>query len=123
MSSSSCCSDTRAIVSNKAIDYMGKAIYGIDSERGLLGLSQNRVKMADEVLKAQADIVKLNLDDLEGVDVYEASNGREALSKLEMVRAELVILDVMMPEMDGWELCRRLRQSIRRADPLKRGIP
>lgn len=73
-------SDTREIVSNKAIDYMGKAIYGIDSERGLLGLSQNRVKMADEVLKAQVDIVKLNLDDLEGVDVYEASTRITALS-------------------------------------------
>jgi flagellar hook-associated protein 3 FlgL len=73
-------SDTRAIVSNKAIDLMGKAIYGIDSERGLLGLSENRLKMADEVLKAQVDIVKLNLDDLEGVDVYEASTRITALS-------------------------------------------
>jgi flagellar hook-associated protein 3 FlgL len=73
-------SDTRAIVSNKAIDMMGKAIYGIDSERGQLGLSENRVKMADEVLKAQVDIVKLNLDDLEGVDVYEASTRITALS-------------------------------------------
>lgn len=73
-------SDTRAIVSDKAIDFMGKAIYGIDSERGLLGLSENRVAMADEVLKAQIDIVKLNLDDLEGVDVYEASTKITALS-------------------------------------------
>lgn len=73
-------SDTRSIVSDKAIDLMGKAIYGIDSERGLLGLSQNRVKMADEVLKAQIDIVKLNLDDLEGVDVYDASTRITALS-------------------------------------------
>lgn len=73
-------SDTRAIVSNSAIDYMGKAIYGIDSQRSLLGLSENRVAMADEVLKAQVDIVKLNLDDLEGVDVYEASTKITALS-------------------------------------------
>jgi len=47
----------------------------------------------------------------EGLDVYEASNGRDALTKLQKVRADLVILDVMMPEMDGWELCRRLRQG------------
>jgi DNA-binding response OmpR family regulator len=47
----------------------------------------------------------------EGLHVFEAANGREALTKLETVRADLVILDVMMPEMDGWELCRRLRQS------------
>ena len=73
-------SDTRAIVSNKAIDFMGKAIYGVDSQRGLLGLSENRVAMANEVLQAQVDIVKLNLDDLEGVDVYEASTKITALT-------------------------------------------
>ena len=73
-------SDTRAIVSNKAIEFMGKAIYGVDSQRGLLGLSENRVAMADEVLQAQVNIVKLNLDDLEGVDVYEASTKITALT-------------------------------------------
>lgn len=73
-------SDTRAIVSDKAIEFMGKAIYGVDSQRGLLGLSENRVAMANEVLQAQVNIVKLNLDDLEGVDVYEASTRITALT-------------------------------------------
>lgn len=73
-------SDTRAIVSNKAIDVIGKAIYSVDSERGQLGLSENRVARADEVLKAQVDIIRLNLDSLEGVDVYEASTRITALS-------------------------------------------
>ena len=73
-------SDTRAVVSNKAIAAVGQAIYGIDSERSQLGLSENRIKLADEVLQAQVDIVKLNLDDLEGVDVYEASSRITALS-------------------------------------------
>jgi two-component system OmpR family response regulator len=56
------------------------------------------------------ELVRIFLE-REGLDVFEAANGREALTKLETVRADLVILDVMMPEMDGWELCRRLRQS------------
>src|SRR5580704_2102233 len=56
------------------------------------------------------ELVRIFLE-REGLDVYEAANGREALTKLEKVRADLVILDVMMPEMDGWELCRRLRQG------------
>jgi two-component system, OmpR family, response regulator len=47
----------------------------------------------------------------EGLEVHEAADGLEALTKLEAVRADMVILDVMMPNMDGWELCRRLRQS------------
>jgi len=45
----------------------------------------------------------------EGLDVFEAPDGVEALATLEAVRADLVILDIMMPHMDGWELCRRLR--------------
>jgi two-component system, OmpR family, response regulator len=45
----------------------------------------------------------------EGFDVYEAADGVEALSALERVKVELVILDIMMPKMDGWELCRQMR--------------
>ncbi|HEX2914132.1 MAG TPA: response regulator transcription factor [Chloroflexia bacterium] len=43
-------------------------------------------------------------------DVLEAADGVEALAQLEMVKVELVILDIMMPNMDGWELCRQIRE-------------
>ena len=46
----------------------------------------------------------------EGFDVYEASDGLEALTKLESIKVDMVILDVMMPNMDGWELCSELRK-------------
>ena len=46
----------------------------------------------------------------EGLTVHEASDGVEALAKLESVKVALVILDIMMPNMDGWELCRKLRE-------------
>ncbi|SFL94646.1 DNA-binding response regulator, OmpR family, contains REC and winged-helix (wHTH) domain [Paenibacillus sp. 1_12] len=45
-----------------------------------------------------------------GFDVLEAADGEEALHKLEEVKADMVILDIMMPNMDGWELCRELRE-------------
>ncbi len=47
----------------------------------------------------------------EGFDVVEARDGVEALSALESVKADLVILDIMMPNMDGWELCQQLRTA------------
>lgn len=46
----------------------------------------------------------------EGFEVMEAADGEEALSSFATAPADLVILDIMMPNMDGWELCRELRQ-------------
>ena len=47
----------------------------------------------------------------EGFRVESASSGREALEKVQSVRPDLVLLDLMLPEMDGWEVCRRLRKQ------------
>jgi pilus assembly protein CpaE len=44
-----------------------------------------------------------------GYEVFTALSGLEALAQVEQVRPDLVILDITMPEMDGYEVCRRLR--------------
>ena len=46
----------------------------------------------------------------EGFDIIEAVDGVDALSKLETNKVDMVILDVMMPNMDGWQLCFELRK-------------
>ncbi|GIK57880.1 MAG: response regulator transcription factor [Chloroflexi bacterium] len=46
-----------------------------------------------------------------GYGVLVAHNGRDGLSIALSQNPDLVLLDVMMPEMDGWEVCRRLRQQ------------
>jgi len=46
-----------------------------------------------------------------GYDVLVAHDGRSGLQLAQDNQPELVVLDVMMPEMDGWEVCRKLRQS------------
>ena len=46
----------------------------------------------------------------EGYAVHEAEDGAQALAKLESLKADLVILDIMMPNVDGWQLCRELRE-------------
>lgn len=46
----------------------------------------------------------------EGYAVAEAADGVEALERMEASAADLVILDVMMPRMDGWALCKELQR-------------
>ncbi len=46
----------------------------------------------------------------EGYDIYEASDGVGALSMLDTTQVDLVVLDIMMPNMDGWELCHQLKE-------------
>jgi two-component system KDP operon response regulator KdpE len=53
--------------------------------------------------------VRLNLE-LEGYQVAEAGDGMEALEKVRDELPDLVLLDVMMPEMDGFETLKRLRE-------------
>jgi len=48
---------------------------------------------------------------LEGWEVLEAADGLHALDVLADVKVDLVILDIMMPGMDGWELCGELRKQ------------
>ena len=44
-------------------------------------------------------------------EVYEAENGRLALEIFEQNSIDLIVLDIMMPEMDGWSVCRRIREK------------
>ncbi len=47
----------------------------------------------------------------QGYQISVATNGRQALEVLDRVRPDLILLDVVMPEMDGFETCRRLKAS------------
>ena len=47
----------------------------------------------------------------DGFEVVEAADGLEALSRLDASKMDLAIIDVMMPRMDGWELCQEIRQT------------
>lgn len=69
----------------------------------------NLVLIADD----DRDIVRfvaLNLR-LEGFDVVVANDGQDALDKALDVRPSLILLDTMMPRMDGYEVCSRLRDE------------
>lgn len=66
-----------------------------------------RVLLAEDE-KSLRDGIKLNLE-LEGYEVEEAVNGSEAIEKFEGQRFNLIILDVMMPEINGFEVCEKIR--------------
>jgi len=61
-------------------------------------------------LPSNIRILEINLK-AEGYQVVLAYNGQEALDKVESESPDLVLLDVMMPGMDGYEVCRRLRKD------------
>lgn len=62
------------------------------------------------------DDTKTNIEVLEGIlsndyDMYVALNGKKALMLAEKVKPDLILLDVMMPEMDGYETLRQMRAN------------
>ena len=46
----------------------------------------------------------------DGFNIIEAENGEDALKKFDCNRVDLIILDILMPKMDGWVTCRKLRE-------------
>jgi len=55
------------------------------------------------------EIVRYNLES-EGYQIFTASNGTEAVKKSKEILPHLILLDIMMPEMDGIEACEKIRE-------------
>ncbi len=56
------------------------------------------------------EFVRVNLE-MEGYSVIEASNAEEGLLRVEEQAPDLILLDVMMPNVDGWEMLRRIQEK------------
>ncbi|MBK8026078.1 MAG: response regulator [Chloroflexi bacterium] len=78
--------------------------------------------MPERILVVDDDVDSLKLIGLmlqrNGYEVVAASSGLQALNRAASDRPDLIILDIMMPDMDGYEVCRRLR-----ADNRTRAVP
>ena len=69
--------------------------------------------IADDELHIRA-LLEQTLEDLEdeGVTLLMAANGQEALDTIKAVQPDLVFLDVMMPKMDGYEVCNEVKHTL-----------
>ena len=66
---------------------------------------------------SQREIYELALSTA-GFVVHEAASGERAIEMIRVRRPDVVVLDLAMPKLDGWEVCRRLK-----SDPETSGIP
>jgi DNA-binding response OmpR family regulator len=76
----------------------------------------HKVLIADD----DEDLLHLTQIQLErrGLEVTKAKDGQDALEKIEQDRPDIVLLDIVMPRRDGWEVCRFLK-----ANPATQHIP
>lgn len=70
---------------------------------------EKRILVVDDE-KPIADILQFNLKK-EGYDVYCAYDGNEALKMVEEIMPDLILLDIMLPQRDGMEVCREVRKK------------
>ncbi len=63
-------------------------------------------------------LIEQTLEDLEeeGVEILTADNGEKALQKIQEEKPDLVFLDVMMPKMNGYEVCETVKRSFNMED-------
>lgn len=71
-------------------------------------MSNNKVLIADDDENI-IELIRLYMEK-EGFTAITAANGNEALSKFKAETPSIVILDIMMPGMDGWQVCREIRR-------------
>lgn len=87
----------------------------------------NKILVVDDDLHI-CELLKLYLEN-ENYTVYVANDGQAAVETFAAKSPDLVLLDIMLPKMDGWQVCREIRKSspkhqslclVQRAKPLTR---
>ncbi|HEY2512187.1 MAG TPA: response regulator [Polyangiaceae bacterium] len=73
-----------------------------------------RVLVVDDDTDSRSAMADVLLD--EGYEVAEAENGLEALREIDRVSPDIVLLDLMMPVLDGWKTLQILRRTPRHKD-------
>lgn len=72
-------------------------------------MAQNKILVVDDD-KNICELLRLYLEK-EGYDVILAFDGKEGIDKFRSQNPDLILLDVMMPNIDGWQVCRKIRET------------
>ena len=72
-------------------------------------MTHERILLADDDAMI-LDVLRYQLEK-EGYQVLTAEDGQQALDQAQTGQPDLVLLDVMMPKLQGWEVCRELRRT------------
>jgi len=81
----------------------------LEDKKGEYMIPKRKILIVDDE-KELVKLVTFNLT-IAGYEVLSANNGIEALEICESEKPALIILDIMLPRIDGWEVCRRLKQN------------
>lgn len=73
-----------------------------------IGMEKKILIVDDE--DAIRELIRLTLED-EGYELYEAFDGQQALLKAQEIKPDLIILDVMMPRVVGYMVCREIKEN------------
>ena len=111
---------TRRALESGAVNYLTKPITSQQMAGAIeaLGISVQRVLIADDnpdVQELLARMLRVHRDKLE---TSVASNGQEALERLRQFLPDLMLLDIVLPDMDGWQIL-----ALKNQDPSIRDIP
>lgn len=72
-------------------------------------MAQQKILIADDDRNI-CELIRLYLEK-EGYSVVLAQDGEEAISRFQTTSPDLILLDVMMPKLDGWQVCREIRKK------------
>ena len=77
-------------------------------------MADKKIVIADDEAHIR-QLLEQTLEDLEdeGVEIFTASNGAEALDLIKEEKPDLVFLDVMMPKMSGFEVCHAVKRELK----------
>ena len=93
-------------------------VYGTIRAQRPDGVAMPEARRKVLVVDDEADVLllcRVNLE-FEGYDVVEAADGEQAMEKVASERPDVILLDVMMPKMDGWQVLAALKANAETAD-------